>query len=202
MWLWLFSSRRCWSHEREVSAKFGFITRTPGSKKPFHVNIKKKKKSILNFTLCFSGGKTLNSGKSCSLCFISALTSNLLLMRVSKILFLDPQLPLKLLFLIITSKHSYMVWELGFIWSRGSKSTKWCFFFFFFTDWNPEQSRLQSRSDYTYHCYICSMSHYLFCYSFQKTINDQSISQCLWSICLSFSVQPWSNHCQIPPNKE
>lgn len=106
------------------------------------------KKAILNFTLCFRGGKNwiMNSGKSCLLCFISALTSNLLLMHVSKILFPGPQLRLKLLFLIINSKHSYTTWELGFIWSRGSKSTKWCFF----TDWNPEQSRLQSRSDYTF----------------------------------------------------
>lgn len=142
------------------------------------------KKAFLNFTLCFRGERILkmNSGKSCLLCFISALTSNLWLMHVSKILFPDPQLRLKLLFLIINSKHSYTIWELGLIWSRGSESTKWCFFI----DWNTEQSRLQSRSDYTYHCYVCLTSRYLLCYSFQMTINDCSISQCLWSICLSF----------------
>lgn len=131
--------------KRSFSQDFDCITWTPGSTKSFHVNIKKL--SWISHYV-FGGEKNwiMNSGKSCLLCFISALTSNLLLMHVSKILFPDPQLRLKLLFLIINSKHSCTTWELGFIWSRGSKSTKWCFFI----DWNPEQSRLQSRSDYTF----------------------------------------------------
>lgn len=124
----------------------------------------------------FSGVQNwkVNSGKSCLLRFISALTSNLLLMHVSKSF---PRI-LSCLWnccsssLILDTQIRYERWP-PFEGKREKLAND------FSIDWNPEQSRLQSRSDCTYHRYICLMSRSLLCCSFS---NDNRMTGALVSI--------------------